>query len=145
MKTMILYYSYGGTTKKLAEKMAEERNAELYEVKDKKRPPLIKAVFVGCACSIRQIPTAIEPIVMDMEQYDRIIIMAPIWNGNAAPPIYNVISMLPPGSLVEFYFVSKSGRSNQAAIITMIDEAHCTIVEYINLEAPKKEKKKKKT
>ena len=116
MKTLVVYYSYSGNTKRIAERTAGELKAELFEIKDKKRPGKISAYVAGCFRAMSQKETPIEPVDIDFSRYDKIIVMAPIWAGHPAPAFNSLVVQLPKGTKVELHMVSGSGESNKEII-----------------------------
>ena len=112
MKTLVIYYSYTGTVRNLAEKIATETGATLYEIKDKTRPGTLKAYSAGCFAALRMGRWPIQPVNMSFEGYGSIILMAPVWAGHPAPAFNNVYGLLPRGQEVEVRMVSASGSSS---------------------------------
>lgn len=45
MKTAVVYYSFKGSTKRFAENLAKERNADLFEVKESKKRSMLGSFF----------------------------------------------------------------------------------------------------
>lgn len=89
LKTLIVYYSYSGTTERVAEHLQKLTNADIYELelenpytgdsndvsdrvfdeRDKKKMPELKGEFP------------------DLSQYDRIFIGTPVWNDDMSNPV----------------------------------------------------------
>lgn len=111
MKSLVIYYSYSGSTRVEALREAAEQDADLVEVLDEKRPGTIGA-FMRCASALGMKCTPIQPLAANLEAYEDIIIMAPVWAGFPAPAINNVIRALPGGKDVEVHLVSASGQSS---------------------------------
>ncbi len=104
MKTAILYYSFGGYSKKIAlQLVTEEENAEVYEVKEQKKRNMLTAVFSGCPMAAKRKASKIQPVDCQLEQYDKIILLAPIWAGYPAPAFNSMVELLPSGKKVELY------------------------------------------
>jgi len=89
MKTLIVYYSYEGTTKSLVEAIQKKYDfqAEQIEVVDeKKHKGLVKYVWGG-----RQVIQRKEPKIMELKsnlnEYDRILLGTPVWASSFAPAI----------------------------------------------------------
>ncbi|MCL2099365.1 MAG: hypothetical protein FWH24_02885 [Oscillospiraceae bacterium] len=111
MKTLILFYSYSGKTKNIAEALAAEESADTEEIKDIKRPGKLKAYTAGIVAAIRGRAWPVRPLEADMAAYERLILLAPVWAGNPAPPFNAVLELLPPGKVVDIKMVSMSQKS----------------------------------
>ncbi|MCL2580345.1 MAG: hypothetical protein FWE32_10020 [Oscillospiraceae bacterium] len=109
-KNLIIYYSYTGSTAKIAKKLAEKRGSDLCEVRERKRPGKLAAFTLGGLASLAGRRWEIEPITAEPESYSHITIMAPIWAGKPAPAINTVFDLLPPGKKIEVVMVSGSGK-----------------------------------
>jgi len=140
MKTIIVYYSYSGNTRELAQKKAIELGADIIEVKDKKRPCPLKAYTVEIYRTIKRSKAEIETLNVDFSIYDKIIIMSPVWASLPVTPINNIIEMLPEGKKVELIMVSGGGGSKKTAGETkkLIEHKGCEVVSYIDLFAKRK-------
>lgn len=81
MKTLILYYSYGGNTKRIAELMQKEIGADLAEIQPVEPYSLDFDSVVEQAK--KEIDThfmpAIQPLTVNIAAYDRILIGSPVW------------------------------------------------------------------
>lgn len=93
-KTLVAYFSASGTTKKLAKKLAEAIDADLFEIQPKipYSPQDLNWNDKNSRSTIemkdRSSRPAIENNVEDMEQYDTIFVGFPIW-WYIAPTIIN--------------------------------------------------------
>lgn len=135
LKTAIIFYSYTGHTKRLAQELAGKENADLIEVKDKRRPGAIKAYTAGCLAALRGKKAGIGPVAGDLNAYDKIVVMGPVWAGNPAPPVNTIIDMLPSGKEVELHMVSASGGSRAESRLTArLREKGCGPVRYRNIK-----------
>jgi len=56
VKTIVLFYTYSGNTKAVAEKLADKENADVAEIKDVKRPGKFKAYTAGCFAALELLP-----------------------------------------------------------------------------------------
>jgi flavodoxin len=134
--TIVLYYSYTGHTAKLAGTIAENADIDICEMKDKKRPGVLGAFFVGCPKAMQMKPTPIEPLEVDLSTYERIVLLAPVWAGHPAPAALNAFDMLPSGKSVEVYMVSASGQSGaKEKIEALIRSKGCELLKYENIAA----------
>jgi len=93
MKTLILYYSLEGYTKKLAEALAEELGTDIERVLAVKEinPKGIRKFLWGGRQAMMGKTPAIEDLRSDFETYDLILVGSPVWAFTFAPPIKTVI------------------------------------------------------
>ena len=86
MKTLVVYYSRTGTTRKVAEEIAKLLKADIDEVVDlKNREGPINYVIAGKDASMKKL-TEIKT-KKDASKYDLVIIGTPIWNWTVTPAI----------------------------------------------------------
>lgn len=109
MRKVIVFYSYTGSTRKLAEAKAKEEQADLLEVGTDIRPSRLKAYSVECFRALGKKEARIENITDKLEPYHEIIVMGPVWAGYPAPAVNGILAALPPSKEVSVYMVSASG------------------------------------
>ena len=86
MKSLVAYYSRSGNTKFVAEKIAEQLNADLCEGIDKKNREGKLAYLTSGRDAMREKLTEIE-ISKPVEDYDFVVVGSPVWAGKIAPAI----------------------------------------------------------
>ena len=91
MRILVAYYSRTGTTQFVAEKIAEQLNAEMCEVVDKKSRKGKLAFVKGGYESRRKKLTEIE-VSKPIDKYDLIIIGSPVWSDGITPAIRTFIA-----------------------------------------------------
>lgn len=94
MKALVVYFSFEGNTKLVAEKISETIKGDLVELKTSKVYPkegVGKFFWGGKSVLFGEEPELINPPI-DMDQYDTVIIGTPVWAGSFAPPIKSLIS-----------------------------------------------------
>ena len=140
MKTIVLYYSYTGKTKVLAAEKANELNADIEEITEIKRPSMFKAFIVGAPYALKRKKAKINQIKSDLSNYDKIIIMAPVWAGNPAPAFNNIIEHIPSGKKIELVMVSAGGGTKGSAEKTkaLVISRGCEVTAYTDVNAHKK-------
>lgn len=140
MKTLVIYYSHSGKTKKEAEKLAASVGGELCEVTEVKKRGVFGAYFIGCPQALKRVVPAIRPIGAKLEDYERIYIGAPIWAGHPAPAFNAVVKALPAGREVGLFLTSGSGDSSKSADGTkkLIENKGCNVIEYKDIKIPMK-------
>ena len=136
MKTLVLYYSYSGNTKKIAEELAGKEKADIFEIKDLKRPGKFRAYTAGCFAAIRGKAWPVVPITIDIEKYDRFIILAPIWAGSPAPAFNAILELLQLEKTIKFIMVSGSGQSScREKLKEFVESRGCTFEGFEDVKA----------
>jgi len=94
MSVLVVYFSFEGNTKLIAEKIGETLNADIVELKTSKRYPtegLGKYFWGGKSVVFGDKPTLTNKSI-DLSPYDTIIIGTPVWAGSFAPPIRSFVN-----------------------------------------------------
>ena len=86
MKTVVVYFSLTNNTKFLAEQIAQQLDADLYEVIDKNHKKGKMLYIKGGAAAMREKLTDIT-IDKNIDDYDLVIVGSPVWAGKIAPAI----------------------------------------------------------
>lgn len=137
MKVLILYYSYTGNCKKQAMLLKTQNpEADLYEIKDKKRAGMFVTFLVNCPKAALRKKASIQEISVNLEAYDKLILVAPIWNAYPVPQFNSLVANLPENKDVELYFCSAGGESTKSKDGTceLIKNAGCRLVEYHDIK-----------
>ena len=93
MRTAIVYYSMGGNTAMVAEKLAEALSADLVPVRPQRAYPdkgFRKFLWGGKSAVMAETPE-LEPYAFPADQYGRIVFGFPVWASNMAPPLRTFI------------------------------------------------------
>ena len=136
MKTAVVYYSFGGTTRSYARAEAKARGADLIELKPRRPYNLMSAFVRGCLEAVKQKAVALEGMPLFVG-YDRVVLMAPVWADYPAPPFNSAVELLPPGTEVEVILVSGSGNSekSKAKVRLQIKKRGCTLTAQRDIRA----------
>ena len=111
MKTLVLFYSYTGHTKKIAEELAKREDADIQEIVGLTRPGKVKVYLSGALAAKRCQAWEIQPLGVDLGDYDRLFLLAPVWAGFPAPYLNAVLNQLSSGKTVYLKLISASGKS----------------------------------
>ena len=122
MYTLVMYYSLTGRSRYEASRISKELGADIYEVHEQRHRSLYSAYLFGPGQARGRRFVYIEPIAVDIEEYDKIIIVCPVWGGYPAPAFNNIVSELPPDKEVEVYLTCDSGKIKAQAETTMLVE-----------------------
>jgi hypothetical protein len=111
MKTVVAYYSLGGSSRKLAEARAKTLGAPVVAVEEVRKRNIVAAFSVGCFQALRQRKAKVKPISDKITSCDRLIVFAPVWAGMPAPAFNSLAATLRKGQEVEVVLVSGSGKT----------------------------------
>ena len=92
-KTLVLYYSFEGSTKKMAEWIAREIKADIAVVRPErelKAKGFSKFILGGGQVMMKRKPP-IKPLEINLDDYDTVFLGSPIWAGTFAPPINTLL------------------------------------------------------
>lgn len=112
MKNLIVYYSYEGNTKVLAESMKDAINADVLRLvpeNEKISKELFRFVWGGMQVYMTKTP-ALKEYSVDLSEYDNIIIGSPCWFGTYAPPINTFLKQNPIKGKNIYLFVCNGGN-----------------------------------
>jgi flavodoxin len=87
MKSVVVYYSMRGTTKKIAERIAEVLGCDLEEI----REPRVRKGIIGFLRSVREaiwktLPPIYEP-EKNIGDYELVVLGTPVWAGTMSSPM----------------------------------------------------------
>ncbi len=140
MKSIVLFYSYKGHTRKVAEKLARTTGGEAVEIHTKKRLNMLKAFLVECPRARLRKYDAIEPISQDLTGYDLITLAAPVWAGFPAPAFNSMIRLLPKNANVQVIMVSSDGsgatKKSEEGTRKLIRQQGCKLLSYKDTRQP---------
>lgn len=136
MKTVIIYYTFGGSTKREAERLGAALNVPLYRVKESHNRSLFAAFVPGGFSAMNRKAAAIQPLNFDLNEYDRIIIGCPVWAGYPAPAFNSIVQLLPTGKEVELFLCSGGGNTQKSEQGTkmLIEKKERTVIDYRNVK-----------
>ena len=87
MKTLVVYYSRTGTTKKVGEEIARQLKADEEEILDvKSRAGLLGYMRSGKEATMRSTPE-IKPTKKKPDSYNLVVIGTPIWGWTVSSPV----------------------------------------------------------
>jgi len=87
MKTRIIYHSYSGTTRGIAEKIRDACGGNLVDVKLIHDYSALTAYTLGCYRAAKGVCDPIEQNVIDVSADDVLVIGTPVWAGRATPAV----------------------------------------------------------
>ena len=91
MKALVVYYSMTDKTRLVAQVIAEAMNAAVVEIEERRPIPKPFVYLSGGFAALTNRGSKINPVDVDLKQYERIFIGSPIWNSRPAPAINSFI------------------------------------------------------
>jgi flavodoxin len=92
MKVLVLYYSYEGNTKLIADRIASELKADrlrLHPVIERENKGFSKYIWGGAQVLMRQKPD-LQPLDKNPDDYDILFVGTPVWAWTYCPAIRSV-------------------------------------------------------
>ncbi len=124
MKTLIVYYSRSGWTRKVAKELAGKLECDIEEIKeDTNRSGIIGWLKAGretmqISSRKKEMPPLL-PLEKNLADYDLVVVGAPVWVGQPATPVQSFLS----GKLDEVkdlaFFCTLGGRNPDKTFGTM--------------------------
>lgn len=132
VKTLALYFSYAGHTRNIAEAEAAESGADIAEIKTARR----LGMFRGILKAMLGKTTKIQPLTVNLSDYDTIKLYSPIWAGNPHAAANAALALLPSGKNIEIAVVSSSGTSKcRERIAGIVKAKGCTLTGFRDIKA----------
>ena len=119
MKTLIAYYSRTRTTKKVAEMLAQKLGAEIEEIKDTVDRSGIKGYFISGRDAMKRRLTKIEPLKLNPEEYDLVIVGTPVWAGNMSPAVRTYFAENKEKIKKVAFFCTMGGSGDEKTFVEM--------------------------
>lgn len=111
-KILVLFYSYEGNTKKIAEVIANELNADIQEVKPVKEMRsrgFGKFLWGGSQVVMKKKPE-LRQMDFNPEDYDTIYVGTPVWAFTYSPPIKTILETgILKNKKVAFFYTHEGG------------------------------------
>jgi flavodoxin len=90
----IIYHSFSGITRGVAEKVRTACGGDLIEVSPRDKYSKLTAYTTGCYRARREDKDPVIPEIIDITSYDLVIVGTPVWAWKATPVINGAIAAL---------------------------------------------------
>ncbi len=118
MRTLIIFHSHTGHTRALAERVHGACGGDLVEVRPRTPYGRLSAYLRGAPRARRREADAVEPPVIDVSAYDRLVIGTPVWGGHPTPVINGAVAALQgAGKKSAVIFVTCGARPGDALAV----------------------------
>lgn len=125
-RILVIYYSRTGNTKLVAEELAKEFGADIERLIDKRKRTGPIGFPSASKDAVAKNLTELEPLKVNPDQYDIIIIGTPSWYGNMTPAVRTFITE----NDLSKKFVAVFGTTNH----TGIENTCKQVVELLSIE-----------
>jgi flavodoxin len=137
MKTLIIYYSRTGTTKKVAELMQYTLDCDIEEIVDtKNRKGPVGYIMAGRDANMRTL-TTIQPISKKVNDFELVLIGTPVWSWNVSTPVRTFLQENKENLKQVAYFCTMGGNRSERTFTEM--EKVCNIKPIATLALTTKE------
>lgn len=94
MTIALIYHSYSGITRRVAQQAQEACGGDLIEVVPRQAYHALTAYTVGCLRARNQVCDPIDPAEIDVSAYDLVVIGTPVWAFRPTPAINAAVAAL---------------------------------------------------
>lgn len=114
-RTLVIYYSFEGHTRAIAEAIAAQVGADLLALRPRREPPhgFLKYLVGGMQASWGLKPELL-PLDKDPRDYDLLFVGTPIWAGRHAPALNSLMARVPLQGKKVALFCSCQGGEEKA-------------------------------
>jgi flavodoxin len=119
MKTLVVFYSRTGTTKKVGELIAQKLNAEIEEIQDTTDRSGAKGYLISGRDAMQRKLTELKPLKSNLSEYDLAIIGTPIWGWNMSVPIRTFLTEQKDKLKKVAFFCTMGGSGDKKAFQEM--------------------------
>lgn len=136
MRTLVVYYSRTGNTRKIAEEVAAALRADTEELKDPKYCKGVVGWLRSGRDATKRLPADLKPLTHDPGAYDLVVVGTPVWGGTICPPIRTFMAQQRSRLKKAAWFCTcraEDGSSAAKAFPEMTEESGTTPVGTLSL------------
>jgi flavodoxin len=119
MKSLVVYYSLTGKTKLVAQAIAGALSATLVEIEEKRPIPVPFVYLSGGFRAVTNRGSRINPLDVDLKQYERIFVGSPVWGSRPTPAVNSFIYQTNFEGRTVIPFFTMGGDSSETALANM--------------------------
>ena len=127
---LVVYFSLDGNTRDMANRLANEFNCKAEEITLVK--PMPKSTFArmlvgGGQVTVNKLPM-IEPLTVDPNEYDLIVIGTPVWAGKCSSPVRSLIESIKEKERIRAAYTFSAGGDNvkcEAQLRRLLPDIEC--------------------
>ena len=113
MRTLVVYYSRDGTTRKVGESIAAKLKCDIEEIVDlKKRSGILGYLFAGMDAGMKRM-TKIKDAIKDPSGYDLVIVGTPVWAVTVTPAVRTYLAQNKDNLRKVAFYCTYGGSGNR--------------------------------
>lgn len=122
-KTLVVYFSWTGHTRQVAEAVAAELGADLEEIREVNPRAGWIAYFRSAGEALRKTVVPINPAAKTPSAYDLVVLGTPVWAGRMSAPVRAYITQQWPSLRRIALFCTQGSANGATALAQMADLA----------------------
>lgn len=107
MKSIVIYYSRTGNNRYIAKKAQKDLNCDIEELK-----PMVKGIFLQAMATFTRLAPGIKKLSINISDYDRVILVAPVWMGSIIYPVYSFLKRY-RNDIKELHYITCCGSNDE--------------------------------
>jgi len=111
-KSLIVYYSRSGRTRKVAEEIANEVGCDVDEIRELRSRRGVFGYFRSAREALRETLVEIEEPSRDLDGYDLVILGTPVWASNISSPLRSYVTRFRSQFTHIAFFCTQGGRGS---------------------------------
>jgi len=125
MKSAIIFHSYSGITRGVAEKLSQILGSEMIEIMPEQDYSRLMVYPKGCYRAMKGLCDPVRPERIDVSDFDVVMIASPVWAGKPTPAINGAIEGLigcteKPAAVIVTCRSAESGTEALAPLVTRL-------------------------
>jgi flavodoxin len=118
---LVVYYSWTGHTRQIAEAVAADLGADLEAIREVKPRAGWVAYFRSAWEVLRGMPVPIEPVEKNTAMYDLVVLGTPVWAGRVSSPVRAYIDQQWPRLNRVALFCTQGGSDGEKTLAQIAD------------------------
>ena len=122
MKPLVVYFSRTGTTKKVAEAIAQALACDIEELVDTQKRSGLGGWLRSGKQATKEELTTLQPLKKDLAMYDLIIVGGPVWAGKVSVPVRSFLVQNKDKMKEVAFFFTSGGKENGPKIFPAMEQ-----------------------
>ena len=120
MRILLVYYSWTGNTRKLAQRITSRLKCDVEEIYEKEKRKGKMNYLVGGFQALFGMKSRIEKPKRNPSDYDLVLLGGPVWNGRITPAVRSYLSDVKINDYACFFSTGRGGHEKSARMVAEI-------------------------